>query len=125
MEKVYEVVKEGNEYFLQEVDMSEYEDELDFDPEDEDELSFWAIDHDYCLGSLPYQFVLVRYPSGWSGPETAYYYNEEHLRDMWEDDLVDTLLKDGTFYDDTDDDGDKFSDGMRFDLFRIKAPKNI
>lgn len=125
MEKVYEVVKDGDEYLLQEVDMSEYEDELDFDVEDDFALSDWAIQHDFCLESLPYQFVLVHYSSGWCGPETGHYYDEEHLRSMWDDDLIDTLLKDGTFYDDTDDDGDEFSDGERFDLFRIKAPKNI
>ena len=98
---------------------------MDFDVEDVFELENWAIQHGFCLESLPYQFVLVHHPLGWCGPETDYYYNEEHLRDLWDDDLVDTLLKDGTFYDDTDDDGDEFSDGERFDLFRIKAPKNI
>ena len=123
MEKVYKVVKEDDEYLLQEVDMSEYEDELDFDVEDEDELSFWAIDHDFCLESLPFQFALVHHPSGWSGPETDYYYDEDHLRNMWADDVIDVLLKEGTFYDDGEDDGDEFSDGERFDLFRIKAPE--
>ncbi len=104
--KVFEVVHHGNEYLLKEADFSNTEDD---EFENEEDFEEW-LPLQYCVESLPYQFVLV------CGRHVSYYYDEEHLKSEWEDDFIDRLLKEGSFYDDEED--------MRFELHRLKLPRD-
>lgn len=105
--KVFEVVHQGNEFLLKEAAFSNTEDD---EFESEEDFEQW-LPLQYCVESLPYQFVLV------CGRDVSYYYDEEHLKSMWEDEFIDRLLKEESFYDDEED--------MRFELHRLKLPDNL
>ena len=108
MEKVFEVIKRDEQYFLEEVDISDMGFENDEELED-----YISLQLDYCLECLPFQYVLI-YQTENGTKDTSYYFNEEHLKDMWEEEVVDELLENGVF-----DDG-----GIRFELYRIGNQPN-
>ena len=103
MEKVFEVIKKEDEYLLQEVDISA----MEF--EDDEELEDWVSLHKgYRFGFSPYRFVVIYQPE-FGSQDISYYFDEGHLRDMWEDEVVDELLESGVFFDDE----------VRFELYKI------
>ena len=106
--KVYLVVGRGLGYRLEEEDFSDVADEF----ESVEEFEEWVLSqtHPYCLEDMPYQFVLRH------GTQNFYYYDEESLRNEWEDDFIDRLMRDGSFYDEEIDTG--------FELYRIEPPKD-
>ena len=103
MEKVFKVAHDEDGYFLQEVDATEF---IGSDGEIDD----LDLDLGYCSESMPYKQVLT-YQSEYGSKDTSYYYDEEMLRDLWEDELIDELQKYGSFVD--------YEDDIRYELFVI------